>query len=87
MRQTATGHLQRAVYPTGPVDSVVDRVAYTPGLAQSPALTVVRQLRRFVPGLQANGVVDLAPLVRPVRPAAVTRLKRTYETSGSERRC
>lgn len=84
MRQTPAGHLQRAFYPTGPVDSVVDRVRYAPVLARSPALQFLRQLRRLVPGLQASGVVDPAPLARPVQPEAVDRLKSTYEMAGRD---
>ena len=82
VRRTPTGHLERGFYPTGPVDSVVDRVRYAPVLARSPALQFLRQLRRLVPGLQASGVVDPAPLARPVRPATIKRLVSTYETVG-----
>lgn len=82
VRQTASGTLQRAFYPTGPVDSVVDRVRYAPVLARSPALQFLRQLRQLVPGLQASGVADPAPLARPVRPVTVAQLKARYETVG-----
>ena len=84
IRRTASGHLQRAFYPTGPVDSVVDRIGYAPVLARSPALEFLRQLRRFVPGLQASGVVDPTPLARPVHPTITERLSGTYETVGQE---
>ena len=84
VRRAPSGTLQRAFYPTGPVDSVVNRVRYAPVLARSPALQFLRQLRRLVPGLQASGVVDPAPLARPVQPVPVKRLKATYETVGRE---
>lgn len=84
VRRTPEGRLQRAFHPTGPADSVMDRVRYAPVMARSPALQFVRQLRRLVPGLQASGVVDPAPRARPVRPTTVTRLEAAYDAVGRE---
>lgn len=76
------GHLKRPFYPTGPVDGTVDRVTVAPTLAFSPALSLLRQLRRTVPGLQANGVLDPVPLASPVDAVAVRRLRATYRQPG-----
>ena len=74
-------HLKRSFRPTGPVG----RVAPAPGaptLARSPAVVLIRQLQRIVPGLQSAGVLDTRPLARPGRPRAIERMRMRYDSAG-----
>ncbi|WP_255152015.1 NosD domain-containing protein [Halorarius halobius] len=65
------GVLDRSFRATGAVDGRVDRAAGARTLAHSPALAGVRVVRAVVPGLGETGVVDTAPLARPVDPERV----------------
>lgn len=82
VRTTSDGHLTRAYRPTGPVDRLVGRAPHTEPLAYSPALSLIRELQRVVPGLRAQGIVDPAPLASPTRPETVTGVRARYNESG-----
>lgn len=69
-----------AVGTFGPVE-VVCREQHRP-LASSPALSLIRELLRIVPGLQAQGIVDPAPLARPARPQTVAAVHARFNESG-----
>jgi parallel beta-helix repeat protein len=76
------GTLDRSYRLTGAVDGRVDRAAGARTLAHSPALAGVRVVRALVPGLGETGVVDTAPLARPVHPERVAAYRN--ETAGGD---
>jgi nitrous oxidase accessory protein NosD/nitrous oxide reductase accessory protein NosL len=82
VRRTPSGSIVRSFRPTGSVDSAVGRVPYANTVAHSPAVTVLRQLQQFVPGLRKGGVVDPAPAADPIRDDAVKRVRETYNRTG-----
>jgi nitrous oxidase accessory protein NosD len=79
------GRLDRSFYPTGPIDGRVDEADGAPSLARSPAIATLRALQDSVPGLRATGVLDDAPLARPVRPETLAALNVTDTTEARTR--
>jgi nitrous oxidase accessory protein NosD len=75
-------YLERSFRPTGPVDGSMATAPGAPTLARSPAVVLIRQLQRLVPGLQSAGVLDPRPLARPVRPDVVERMRMRYDDAG-----
>ncbi|WP_439026708.1 NosD domain-containing protein [Haloarchaeobius sp. DT45] len=65
------GVIDRAFYPTGPVDRYAADSPDVHVLARSPAVELLRAQQGAVPGLRPSGVVDEAPRVSPGRPDAV----------------
>lgn len=82
VRTTPDGNLLRAYRPTGPVDQLVGRASHAEPVAYSPALSLIRELQRVVPGLRAQGIVDPEPLARPSQPATVAEVRARYNESG-----
>jgi nitrous oxidase accessory protein NosD/nitrous oxide reductase accessory protein NosL len=82
VRRTGSGNLVRSFRPTGPVDSAVSHISYAKTVAHSPTVTVLRQLRQFVPGLRKGGVVDPAPEPGPIRDDVVQRVQQTSNRTG-----
>ncbi|WP_323192126.1 nitrous oxide reductase accessory protein NosL [Halostella sp. PRR32] len=76
------GRLSRSYRATGAVDSRITDVPGTPTLAESPAVTFLRELQEIVPGLRAGGVVDDQPRSRPASPDVVRRVTETYDGVG-----
>mgnify|MGYP006280466083 CR=1 FL=1 len=75
------GTLERAFQPTDPVDRRVERVPGARTLATSPATMVLSRVAAAVTGLRGTGVVDPAPLTRPVRPAVLANVTATEGAS------
>ncbi|NIB99188.1 nitrous oxide reductase accessory protein NosL [Halobacterium sp. R2-5] len=76
------GYLSRPFSATGPVGAVAERGAGAPTLARAPALQMLQQLQRTVPGLRAGGVADERPSAEPIRPAVLERLAETRRGPG-----
>ncbi|MFB6165414.1 MAG: NosD domain-containing protein [Haloarculaceae archaeon] len=69
------GTLDTPYHPTGAVDGALLSGPGAVTLRQSPAVTMLSQVRDAVPGLREGGVVDTAPLVHPVHPTRLDRLE------------
>lgn len=76
------GYLSRSFRATGPVGRVAERATGAPTLARAPALQLLRQLQRTMPGLRFGGVVDEAPRAAPVHPRVLARLDNTSYPPG-----
>ena len=67
-------------------NDVMDRVLWTQPAARlligSPVMGLVRWAQRAFPATLPGGVIDRAPLMRPVRPEAMERAARATEASG-----
>lgn len=68
------GYLSRPFHATGPVGAVAEQAAGAPTLSRAPALQLLQQLQRTVPGLRGGGVADERPRAEPVRPTVLDRL-------------
>ncbi|WP_135662589.1 NosD domain-containing protein [Halorhabdus rudnickae] len=61
------GTVERSFRPTGVVDSAVSRSTGAAMLAQSPAVSLLRQFQTAVPGLRAADVIDDRPRAKPAQ--------------------
>ncbi|WP_323676495.1 NosD domain-containing protein [Halorubellus sp. PRR65] len=68
------GVLERSFRPTGAVDRHAEAVPSVHVLARSPAVSLLRSSAAAMPGLRAEGVLDVAPLAAPVRPGVLERV-------------
>jgi nitrous oxidase accessory protein NosD len=71
----AGAHYAQAYRPTGTVGRLLHDAPGAWTLGQSPAVAAVREIQDTVPGLRSGGVVDVAPRVRPARPAVLERVR------------
>jgi nitrous oxidase accessory protein NosD len=72
------GALDTAYYPTDDIDGQLLRADGALTLRESPAVATYRSVQNAVPGLRESGIVDRAPLARPVHP------ERLAELNGSD---
>ncbi|WP_257297867.1 NosD domain-containing protein [Haloarchaeobius sp. FL176] len=77
------GFVDRPFQPTGAVDRYAASSPDAHVLATSPAVQLLRSQEGSLPGLRSRGVVDEAPQVRPVRPAAVAAALNTSATRAA----
>lgn len=76
------GTLSRSFRATGAVGMVAQRAVGAPTLARAPALQLVRQLRRTMPGRRFGGVVDEASRARPAHPDVLAELSDARRPPG-----
>jgi nitrous oxidase accessory protein len=76
------GIADTAYRPNDIVDQVVWRAPSAKLLLNSPAVEVLRWAQAAFPALHPGGVIDSAPLMAPVRPAALARLAGAPEGDG-----
>ncbi len=69
--------IQRPYTPTDPIDGRLHRVDGANTLAQAPALDALAGFEGSVPGMRADGVIDVAPLCSPANEAWFERHGRT----------
>jgi nitrous oxidase accessory protein NosD len=74
--------LRRTFRPTGAVDKHADEGRGITTLAQSPALTLLRQLQQLLPGLRSAGIIDPQPRASPARPQLAHQLAQTHNGTG-----
>ena len=68
------GALDTAYYPTDDIDGQLLRANGALTLRESPAVATYRSVQNAVPGLRESGIVDRAPLARPVHPNRLAEL-------------
>ncbi|MFB6254135.1 MAG: NosD domain-containing protein [Halobacteriaceae archaeon] len=68
------GYLDRTFRASGPVDGIVMNVAGARTLAKSPALQLLRQLQKKMPGLRQRGILDPRPRASSVHHQLVTQV-------------
>lgn len=69
-----SGVADTAYRPNDLMDQVIWRAPAAKLLLNSPAVQVVRWAQAQFPAIHPGGVIDSAPLMAPIRPAALTRL-------------
>ncbi|MFB6179713.1 MAG: NosD domain-containing protein [Halorientalis sp.] len=71
------GTLDAAYHPSGSVDGPLLTADGMLTLRDSPAVGMIRSVQDAVPGLRESGIVDSAPLARPVHPQALDSVNAT----------
>jgi nitrous oxidase accessory protein NosD len=71
------GVRERTFRPTGAVDRHAGSVPDVHVVARSPAVSLLRSQATEMPGLRPRGVLDVAPLVDPVRPDVLATIAAT----------